>query len=199
MTRKSTYLALLTLAAVYLVWASVPSLSSPTVEEMANTFTASVTTPHVCVYNVSDVHTNDISGTSLGLRYSVKVTIPHYSGRVFLAAGEVPLGANPCTYLPSSFSPGHVPPAVYSGWSSRTYVVTFLNSTVYAGNQTFRASFDAVSTPNGDWVVMEQTFDPSETPVLWIVVIVNGHAYRIGTIEFVRVGEGLLYLPKVMR
>ncbi|QIW25315.1 hypothetical protein EWF20_04775 [Sulfolobus sp. S-194] len=158
---------------------------------MRNIFTASITTPKVNVYGVNS--------TSFSLCFSIKVSIPDYSGRVLLATGAIPLGANPCTYLPPSFSPNITPPAIYSSFSAKTFWVMFLNSTVYTENKTFRVSLDAMSTPNNNWVRLSQGFNLNETPVVWIMVFENHHIYRIGIIEFERIGDGLLYMPKIKR
>ncbi|WP_048050155.1 hypothetical protein [Saccharolobus islandicus] len=191
---KLTYLAIIISIIVIasLVWVNFfPSIFPPSIKEMRNTFTASVTTPRVNACGVNS--------TSFNLCFSIKVTIPDYSGRVLLATGVIPLGANPCTYLPSSFSPNITPPVVYSGFSSKTFVVMLLNSTVYTENKTFIVSLDAVSTPNDNWVFLSQGFNLKETPVVWIMVFEDHHVYRIGVIEFERVGEGLLYMPKIER
>lgn len=195
-TRKLTYLGLLIFIVIIasLVWINISYISSyifpPSVKEMRENFSVSITTPSVYI--------DSIKSQSLCLRFYIKVNVPGYLGNIFLATGAIPLGANPCTYLPSSFSPNITPPAVYSGFSSKTFVVMLLNSTVYTENKTFIVSLDAVSTPNDNWVFLSQGFNLKETPVVWIMVFEDHHIYRLGVIEFVRVGEGLLYLPKIV-
>ncbi|BFI74919.1 hypothetical protein YN1HA_10170 [Sulfurisphaera ohwakuensis] len=190
---KLTYVVIIisVIVIVSLFWINFPSIFPPSIKEMRNTFSASVTTPKVNV--------NGINSTTFSLSFSIKVSIPDYSGRVFLASGVIPLGANPCSYLPQSFLPNITPPAIYSSFFAKTFWVMLLNSTIYTENKTFRVSLDAVSTPNNNWVFLSQGFNLNETPVVWIIVFENHHAYRIGVIEFERVGEGLLYIPKIER
>ena len=187
--RKLTYITVIIVIVALLFLINFTSLFPPSIKEMRNNFTVSVTTPNVYVIN----------NNTLSLSFSIKVSIPDYSGRVLLASGIIPLGADPCTYLPPSFLPNSTPPAIYSSFSAKTFWVMLLNSTVYAENKTFRVSLDAISTPNNNWVFLTQGFNLDETPIVWIMVFENHHIYRIGVIEFERVGEGLLYMPKIER
>ncbi|MBB5254398.1 hypothetical protein [Sulfurisphaera ohwakuensis] len=95
---KLTYVVIIisVIVIVSLFWINFPSIFPPSIKEMRNTFSASVTTPTVNV--------NGINSTTFSLSFSIKVSIPDYSGRVFLASGVIPLGANP---LVISLSPSY--------------------------------------------------------------------------------------------
>lgn len=185
-TRKLTYLGLLILIVIIasLVWINISYISSyifpPSVKEMRENFSVSITTPSVYVVSVKP--------QSLCLRFYIKVNVPGYLGNIFLATGAIPLGANPCTYLPPSLSPTHMP---YGA-------VELLNVTVYAENETFKISASIAVVSNGHGAILSQGFNITENPVVWIMILKDHHIYRLGVIEFVRVGEGLLYLPKIV-